>query len=278
MFLPFHPRITLQDGGAAAFCLNKIEARYLYDHDIPAYFQHGIALRPGDTVFDVGANIGLFALSVYERYGTDVNVYAFEPIPPIFEVLRLNADRFAPGKLKAFPFGLSKKQDSLTFSYFPRLPCRSSAYLDQSNLPLECDRFKQCLLKEIEAGKLMPRLRWVPLSVRSAVLDRVVKWLLEMKRFSCEVKTVSEIVREHDICRIDLLKVDVEGGELDVLRGIEHHDWQKVRQVVLEIENFSKRSQEAVALLDQQGFKRIEVDEMSSVERRGDVGMIYAFT
>lgn len=277
MVFSSYPRITLQDGVTAVFCLNRIEARYLYDHDIPSYFKHGIALRPGDTVFDVGANIGLFAFSIYERYGANVKVYAFEPIPPIFEVLHLNTDRFVPDKLKAFPFGLSNKRENLTFSYFPRLPCRSSAYLDESNLPVEHDRFKHCLLEDIEAGRLMPWLRWVPLSIRSAVLDIIVKRLLEIRHFNCEVRTLSEIVREHDIGRIDLLKVDVEGGEIDVLKGIDSLDWQKIRQIVLEVENFSEQSREIVTLLGQQGFKQIKVDEMSGAQKRGDVGVIYAF-
>ena len=43
--------------------------------------------------------------------------------------------------------------------------------------------------------------------------------------------TVSDLIRNHGLARIDLLKIDVEGAELDVLRGIAHKDWQLIRQV-----------------------------------------------
>ena len=38
------------------------------------------SLRPGDTVLDVGANIGIFTLLAAKRVGGDGHVYAFEPI------------------------------------------------------------------------------------------------------------------------------------------------------------------------------------------------------
>ncbi len=34
---------------------------------------------------------------------------------------------------------------------------------------------------------------------------------------------------------MDLLKVDVEGAELDVLRGVDPQDWARIRQVVVEV-------------------------------------------
>ena len=35
---------------------------------------------------------------------------------------------------------------------------------------------------------------------------------------------------------IDLLKINVEKSELDVLLGIEESDWQKIKQIVLEVD------------------------------------------
>jgi FkbM family methyltransferase len=51
-------------------------------------------ISPGDTVFDVGANIGLFS-AIYSKFVTDKGkVYAFEPIPEthwmLLETLALN--------------------------------------------------------------------------------------------------------------------------------------------------------------------------------------------
>ncbi|MDD5323044.1 MAG: FkbM family methyltransferase [Methylococcales bacterium] len=276
MFLTSYPQLTLDSLGTTASCLNKVEARYLYDHDIPNYFRHGVTVSAGDTVFDVGANIGLFALSAYRQCDGDVRVFAFEPIPPIFKVLRLNAERYDPDKLKTFSIGLSREQKTLRFSYFPRLPSWSSAYVDRSNLQLARTRFKLSLLADIEAGRLLPWLQRAPLSIRLFVLDAVVKWLSKIRNFNCDVRTLSNIIREQRIDRIDLLKVDVEGGELDVLMGIDDHDWQKIRQVVLEVEHFSERSQGVVALLAKQGFSRIKSEQLGDAQRATDIGMIYA--
>ena len=277
MFLTCYPQVALGNNKMPTFCLNKVETKFLYDHDIPAYFRHGIEIRPGDTVLDVGANIGLFALSLHERYGDEVNIYAFEPVPPIFEVLRLNAERFAPRKLKPFPYGLSRETKSLTFSYFPRLPSWSSAYLDGANIRLAHDRFKDSLLADIEAGQLLPWLRSAPPFLRLAILKIVVRWLTKVKRVSCAVKTLSEVIREQNIHRIDLLKVDVEGSEFDVLMGIEEPDWPKIRQVVLEVEQFSRQAQVFAELLKARGFGRIKLDQLGSAQKVSDIGMIYAF-
>ena len=57
------------------------------------YVKHGVRVREGDTIFDVGANIGVaaafFALEC--RVGV---VHSFEPVRPIFELLRDNLRHF----------------------------------------------------------------------------------------------------------------------------------------------------------------------------------------
>src|SRR5262249_41902221 len=54
------------------------------------YLRHAIALRPGDTVVDVGANIGLFALLVRLEV-PDARILAIEPAPAAFARLAANA-------------------------------------------------------------------------------------------------------------------------------------------------------------------------------------------
>ena len=50
-------------------------------------------LRPGDTVWDVGANIGWFALLAARRVGPMGHVVAFEPLPANAELIAHNALR-----------------------------------------------------------------------------------------------------------------------------------------------------------------------------------------
>ena len=49
---------------------------------------------------------------------------------------------------------------------------------------------------------------------------------------SCEVVSVSGLIAAHGLERIDLLKIDVEGDELQVLQGVAQQDWGSIKQVV----------------------------------------------
>ena len=67
--------------------LNKNETDYLYREifELQAYLRHGIAIRDGDVIFDVGANIGLFTIFVSQLCHRP-RIYAFEPNPIVYEI------------------------------------------------------------------------------------------------------------------------------------------------------------------------------------------------
>jgi len=50
-------------------------------------------VRPGDTVLDVGANVGYMSLVAAARMGLGGRVFAFEPHPQLFDELSRNASR-----------------------------------------------------------------------------------------------------------------------------------------------------------------------------------------
>jgi FkbM family methyltransferase len=54
----------------------------------------GKFVRPGDIVFDIGANFGWYSTMFAQKLGTASKVYAFEPVPPTFgrlnEHIKLN--------------------------------------------------------------------------------------------------------------------------------------------------------------------------------------------
>lgn len=68
------------------------------------------------------------------------------------------------------------------------------------------------------------------------------------------VVTVSTLMRLQGIDSVDLMKVDVEGAELDVLRGIRQEDWSKIKQIVMEVHDVQGRLQAACEVLQQQGY------------------------
>ena len=85
-------RLTLP-GGLDVFCLNADETRFAHGEVFNArcYLQHGIELRDGDCVFDVGANIGM-ATIFFTKERRGIRIFAFEPSPLAYECLKANIE------------------------------------------------------------------------------------------------------------------------------------------------------------------------------------------
>ncbi|HTA95158.1 MAG TPA: hypothetical protein VK769_03450, partial [Verrucomicrobiae bacterium] len=77
--------------GLPVYHVNKHETDFLYKEIFVerAYLKHGITLKANACVFDVGANIGMFTLFIKQECA-DATVYAFEPIPELNRVIKLN--------------------------------------------------------------------------------------------------------------------------------------------------------------------------------------------
>jgi hypothetical protein len=75
------------------------------------------------------------------------------------------------------------------------------------------------------------------------------------------MRTLSEVISEFGVGRIDLLKVDVEKAELDVLNGITGEDWPKIQQVVVEVHDLDHRVEATTKLLRAAGLCSISVEQ-----------------
>ncbi len=94
-----------------------------------SYLKHGVTLNPGAIVYDVGANIGMFALWAHRACKGDVRVLSFEPMPAIHRVCSANAARFGgDGSLRVAPVGLSDTARTAVFNYHPRFSLWSTAH------------------------------------------------------------------------------------------------------------------------------------------------------
>jgi FkbM family methyltransferase len=254
--------------GMVVSCLQRQEVPIVH-REVQSYFSKNLKLRPGDTVFDVGANIGLFALEVYERCQRDVRLYAFEPVEAIFNVLRENIERCdSADQLKIFAFGLSSNPEPAVFAYYPQAPVLSTAYPDEDT---DLETVKEAILNNIvhfpEAPLALRCLRRVPAFLRAPMVHYAIKKALRSKPVICQMQTLSRVVCDHGIERIDLLKVDAEKGELEIFRGIEGRDWAKIRQVVVDVHDLDNRLDTMTSLLQAHGLTEIVVDQPPTLKQ-----------
>ena len=63
----------------------------------------------------------------------------------------------------------------------------------------------------------------------TAEIGELIDERLRAKSFTTELRTLSGVVAEQGLERIDLLKINVEKSELDVLQGISPGDWLKIQ-------------------------------------------------
>ncbi|MBE9106436.1 FkbM family methyltransferase [Nostoc cf. edaphicum LEGE 07299] len=259
------PKVTLPNN-SEIFCLQKNEEIFLMYEQVQEYFRHGIELNEGDTVFDVGANIGMFSLWVYKLCNNNINIYAFEPVPQTYQVLEQNVKSLDPEKIKAIACGLSKTSKVEKFGYYPNTTSISTAYPDGSKE--EIDKFKKAAFQKIDAirnhNDLSSSLYWytkIPRFLLSLILDYKLKKAFIVEQVTCQLRTLSEVIHEYKVQQIDLLKIDVEKSELDVLLGIEEQDWSKIKQIVLEVHDLENRVEKISTLLTDKGFNKVIVEQ-----------------
>ncbi len=244
--------ITLPNG-LTIQCQTRTEASFLYEDifEKEVYRRHGISLADVNTVFDVGANIGLFTLWVRSRCPR-ATVHAFEPAPPLFEILGANtaADGDA---VQRYRCGLSSRPGTADLTFYFNSSGMSSFYAD---LAEERQALEAILRNQHRQG--MAGMDGVMRHADDLLAER-----FRFETFPCELRTLSQVIREREVQRIDLLKIDVQKSEEEVLLGIEPADWSRIRQLVLEVHDVGGRLDRVTALLAERGFGvAVEQDDL----------------
>lgn len=266
-------RINLPNG-LSIHAVSRIDAKVLYREMFieQPYLDRNIRVRDGDCIFDIGANIGLFSLALSQSY-QNLKIFAFEPIPETFSVLKKNAKRYFSEAVLC-NVGLSHTSTVKQFSYCPALSMTAGMYSSDMTkcvsreyspydwmkaIVLDLQRISELNTK---LAQILVKLLSIP-GIRQMLFGALSLYLSSffwfekrsLKQLDCELKTVSQVMREGHICQIDLLKVDVEGSELDVLTGVAPQDWINIKQVVVEVHNIDNRVQKIVSMLERQGYQ-----------------------
>ena len=139
-------------------------------------------IKPGMTVFDIGANIGYFTLLMASLVGNNGQVHVFESNPDVLIELIKNIDinpELSDGRIKIKQEALGDVKGQKTF-YCP-----------------------------IEGHHGVGGLK----NTKRAPLKRTI---------TVKVNTLDNYIKMNNIKKIDFIKMDIEGGELDVFKGAEY--------------------------------------------------------
>jgi FkbM family methyltransferase len=264
-------RTTKLADGTLIFCLLPTEASVL-DHHVAGYFNHGISLSSEAIVFDVGANIGVFGVRVLQNY-KDAQVFAFEPIPDIYQCLKKNSEAVNNKRFHTFPVGISDQQGELVFTYYPHSPALSTGKPEQ---------WSEKELREAVDGSIKhppPHLRITRL-LPSFIRAVIAHWFAKRMRsnaqeFTVNLIRISEVINTHQLERIDLLKIDCEGAELECLLGIDPEHWPLIKQVVVEVHDQNGLLERVKTRLHEMGLSA-QVTEQEEALRETSLYNIFA--
>ncbi len=116
-----HPSFSLPNG-LRVFGLNQNDTLNVY-RDIfedDCYRLHGITIKDGDCILDVGANTGLFIVFL-NKIGVNARVFAFEPAPATFDVLSQNVALHNKLPVQIFNVGMARAPGVRRFHLLPAI-------------------------------------------------------------------------------------------------------------------------------------------------------------
>lgn len=133
------------------------------------------SLAPGMVAIDVGAHVGYYSLLAARQVGSEGKVYAFEPEPSNFGLLRANVERNGYRNIVLVNSAAANKEGTTTLYLSALDNGRHSTY--RHGLP--------------GAGSI-----------------------------DVQAMTIDDFLATEGWPKVDLVKIDVEGAELDVLEGM----------------------------------------------------------
>ncbi len=138
-------------------------------------------MKPGSVVFDVGANIGQYSLLASKLVGEGGQVYAFEPSPDVLNKLQENIKLNSAENIEVVAKAVTAKSGRMQFY----------TASEQGNQGV---------------GSLLPAEAYRAHTRSADSID-------------VEALTLDDFCEDRGIERVDFLKIDVEGFDLEVLKG-----------------------------------------------------------
>lgn len=229
------------------FVYNEIFNKNCYD------LSH-LDLHHDATVFDVGANIGLFSLYC-KMHLPDATIYAFEPSVNAFHALQRNMKEYK-NSVHYELCGITSHDDHDYFHTYDDFSVISGMTINKaSDLNI--------LLTGIESVK--GYFSHEDMMSTRQLLETVYSYRIR-------TKTISSIIDESDIKSIDLIKIDTEGSELDILEGIKNEHWLVIKNFYIEVHGRVLKNKISEIVLSH-GY---DIFEMSDALNKADIVTLLA--
>lgn len=239
-------RATKLPNGTPIWEINRHETEFLYSEifEQDLYYRRGMQLSTGAVVFDVGANIGMFSLRT-RQVCPDATIFAFEPSPIAAEALRRNTQTSA-GQTHVYECGASANNGSSVLTFYPGYSILSGFHAKTAE---DFQVLKASIRDEAERRGMS---KWLS----DASIERLAQQKLgQPLHVACAMRTLSSVINEHHLNRIDLLKIDAERCELEILNGIQRQHWPLIQQVVMEVhDQAGDLLKDILQILDRAGF------------------------
>lgn len=149
------------------------------------HFLLPFAVRKGDTVFDIGANTGQFTIPLAQLVGSTGVVHSFEPISTTFKELKTTVEQESVSeRVRLSQFALGDLTKSVSFTIPKERPTEATAIPHNTERWADFEREPENYFTE-----------------------------------TCRVMRLDDYLRENRVGDISFLKCDVEGGELQMMKG-----------------------------------------------------------
>lgn len=177
------------------------------------------SLSEGAVFLDVGAHIGYFSIKAARRVGNSGRVVAFDPNPEILKLLRDNVAANHSSNVIVEPVACTDREQTLTFYAVPSGNTGAS----------------------------------------SLARDNAEPWSQAPQPYQVRGRPIDDVIRELKLERVDVIKVDVEGAEVSVLKGALETLKRFHPKVIVEVSppqlaSFHTTPEDLVSLLKSAGY------------------------
>lgn len=159
-------------------------------------------IKRGWKVVDVGSQYGYYAIKAAFLVGNEGKVLAIEAHPKVCRVLRMNVELYGLTDL-VIPICKAAGKE------------RGKVQLCESTSPGGASIVSRVPATNLDRNRLRSWLEFV----RSGALLEIIRERFAPIRYIVPVDSLDAMTQEFNMENVDLVKIDVEGAELDVLNG-----------------------------------------------------------